>query len=337
MAIHHECSCGAHITLPTLSAGRRARCKSCGLVFRVPRPQWQIEAAVACAPAIEEIDCLRPEVNFTRNGTVIPPPLVGSRAVPRKTLAARAVADRPSFWEDAAKSFLFFASSNNLAILVMICLVQLVLLGLSSLPLVGLFTWLIWPTFGMWLFAFYFHVVVETAQGDDELSALGMSDIWEDMFWPSIRFVGCLLIALAPGIAVGMITSSKAEGVAWDLVMPAVAFGMLFWPVLVLGAAIGRTLPIRALPILVRTVAATPGPYLAVCVLVGVAGFVATQTTTSMMALVTRIFGQSAPLGVVMAAYAIGTVVETYTCIVVMRQIGLYYRHYKERFPWGAE
>jgi hypothetical protein len=112
---------------------------------------------------------------------------------------------------------------------------------------------------------------------------------------------------------------------------------VLLWPVLILGAAIGEQLPLRSLPLLLRTVASTPLPYVAVWLLVSMAGGIAVVTTTWMTDVLTSWFGADAPLTTVAAVALVSKTAELYAWIVAMRQIGLYYRHFKSRFPWEAE
>ena len=48
-------------------------------------------------------------------------------------------------------------------------------------------------------------------------------------------------------------------------------------------------------------------------------------------------FEDAPPISALIALAVVSELAEAYAWIVAMRQIGLYYRHYKSRFPWKAE
>ncbi len=334
MVIEYECVCGARISMPEAAAGRRARCRSCGLIARVPEPQWQIEAAIGINPSSEDrsLGAMPDHPPVTRNGTVLPP--VARR---RPASTDNSTSGGRSFWVDAIGSFTFFCHGSNLAILVTITMIQLALLFLGSIPIANLLTWLIGPLFGMWLSAFALNVVTETAQGDDVLSAPGATDPFDDLLRPSLQFIGCWLLAMGPAVLIALMAATWGGGVPWHLVGVLGGIGLFFLPVLILGTAIGGELPLRSIPLLIRTVLGTLGPYLSVCMMVGLAALVAVSSINGMGKLVTTLFGTSVPLPVTLIVIALGELIEVCAWIVAMRQIGLYYRHFKSSFPWQAE
>ncbi|MBN1345653.1 MAG: hypothetical protein JXQ73_23375 [Phycisphaerae bacterium] len=242
-----------------------------------------------------------------------------------------------SFWEDAAWSFIFFVRGSNLAALVAVVFVQLIILGLGFVPLFGFVVFCIQLIFAGWLCAFYFHIVGETAGGEDEISVPGFSDWMEDIIRPLFRFIGCGVIALGPAGFFAVILLAKSEDPSMTGPAVLAAIGMFFWPALILGAAIGNALPVRTLPLVLRTALGTPLPYLAVCLFVGVAGLVLYMSTTGLADMILKVFGQEIPTSILIAMAVVAKIVEAYTTIVAMRQIGLFYRHYKARFPWAAE
>ncbi len=85
--------------------------------------------------------------------------------------------------------------------------------------------------------------------------------------------------------------------------------------------------------VVVRTVLAAPVPYLAVCgaILVAVSFQYVVDSDT-----VTALVGNIG-VGPVIALAFLSQALSLYASIVAMRVIGLYYRHYKQRFPWQAE
>lgn len=337
VSIRYECICGTHIRLPERAAGRRARCTSCGAVFNVPRSGQCVPAAKREAPPqdpVTEVGLLAPSPMGVDGGPMSPAtrPVAVARQT-RNTIGE----DKSSFWEDAAWSFVFFLNTANLSVLITVSLVQLLLVGLQFVPFLGMLGWVLSLLFWMWLCSFYFHVVLETAAGEDELSTAGFSDIMEELIRPCLRFLICGAIALGPAYLVAVSGIAKEDEVPWHAVIPVGAAGLFLWPVMILGTAVGGGLPLRSIHLLILTVIKTPLAYLSVCLLVGVAIVSASVSTMGMDGLLTRLFGRHPPLSLVAISVVLGGVVQTYAWIVAMRVIGLYYRHFKSRFPWRAE
>ncbi len=336
MFIEHECACGAIIRLPDTAAGRRARCRSCGLIFRVPEshhPDAYALAEIESSPHAKADTSRIPDVGVGPNGTIMAY-RAGFDAPGQTRRGSDDQALARSFWEDLAWSFGFLRRSSNVAPYAIIVGIHWGLLALGSLPFVCLLAWGAWPFFLLWLGAFYLNVVVETAQGDDEVSASNLADPIDDIFVPGLRFFLCCIVGLAPTTLALALATSTETAIPWHVLLPTAIVGLLLWPLLIVGTAIGEQLPIRSLPALLKGMASTPGPYLAVCVMVVVAGLIAYGMAAGFDGLLLRAFDQKVPPMLQVVSTGIGAVAGVYGWIVAMRMIGVYYRHHKEHFPW---
>lgn len=342
MTIHYQCACGAEIALPELAAGRRARCRSCGAVFRVPQPMGPDLSG--WADAEREFDPgpmrRRPDAARAVDGTPSASPVryQPALAVPpgmeRRGGVTRFNAPPPSFWEDLAWSFVFFLRGSNLASFAMIVLVGLVLAGLSFVPIAWMITWGLGPMFAGWVVAFFLHIVVETADGEDEWSPMSTADIWDDLIKPAFQFTACCLIAFGPALVVSSYVRAGQSDVSPYGLLGLAALGAFVWPILVLATAIGHQLPLAYLPTLVRAVFVAPASYLAICLSVIAAGGLGVLLAKGPVGLLASQFGPNPPIALAVAVVAFMHIAEVYAIMVCMRLIGLYYRHFKDELPF---
>lgn len=340
MAITGRCPCGATIHLPDSAAGRRARCRSCGQVFRVPGVAFSPAAAPATAgPAAPQPS---PDIELAPSDTPAQPrayydmPMAGARGVEGDWIEP----SERSFWGDAAWSFVFFLDAGNLVTLLALCLLRTLTNAITTLSFMGIGMFLL-PAVSMlftaWLWSFYVNIVVETARGEDGLPNVWVTSLYEDIILPAIRFMACWLVVLLPaGIAAMTMVYARGD-VAWNVVAGIAAVGLFFWPVMVLGAALGEGLPLASIPMLILTVLRAFAPYVAVCVLVAIAAGIAFASQRGL-----DLFFASPRGANISAAGAVGmrllaAAADIYAWIVAMRLIGLYYRHFKTQFPWKAE
>ena len=136
-------------------------------------------------------------------------------------------------------------------------------------------------------------------------------------------------MALAPAIAVNLAVR------AWDLTVPhwlspaLVLLGCAFWPVIILAVSIGGGFGGLWPHVILRTALAAPVAYVAI---------VATLALAVGLALLPDMLLPASRLGQSFwALHTLNAVVTAYASIVAMKAIGLYYRHYKHKFPWAAE
>lgn len=115
------------------------------------------------------------------------------------------------------------------------------------------------------------------------------------------------------------------------------ALGVFFWPSTILTIAVGDSLGAIRPVLIVRTVVGAFLPYLAIwaMLLAAISLFVAPIAgITAGLLDNTRLAGL---LGGGWTTYVIASVLAGYLMIVIMRIIGLYYRHFKSDFAWAAE
>jgi hypothetical protein len=189
-------------------------------------------------------------------------------------------------------------------------------------------------TLGCWLLAFYLGVLLEAASGEDLLPTPSITDPWSDLVRPGLLVLATVFLAIAPALAVYLLGAPTGyASLPWLLAV----LGLFFWPATILIVAIGDGFGGLRPDIVVRTVVSAFLPYLIIWILL-ILAFVPTVLVA---------LGAEADLpglkvlrtsraGMVLWAL-LGTAVRTYTMIVSMRLIGLYYRHFKQRFPWQAE
>jgi len=365
MSIRHTCGCGARIRLPESAAGRKARCKSCGAVFRVPQPAAdgppvQPDVANGSSPASghagahphEPGDWLQEfaDTEAKAEGQPVraldlsaPLAIESDDDLPRSGRPVIERSDRDpiiepqrSFWADLAASFLFFLDGGNMVMFLVVILIGVWDALVSFAPLfISLIGHVV---LNGYLCAFYMGTVLESASGEDELPGVSISNVFDDLFMPLVRFLGTWLIVLLPAFIAMMATLKGCDGPVdeleanWGLVTGLAVAGLAVWPVVVLGVAISGTLKGMLPHTAIRTILAAPLPYLAIL-------------ATLVVAALIRVFAAEVPgwlglpptSGVVIGTAVLAVVAGVYSMIVAMRVIGLYYRHYKHRFPWTAE
>jgi hypothetical protein len=183
-----------------------------------------------------------------------------------------------------------------------------------------------------WIASYLFNVVLDAANGEEDLPDLALTGGWmDDVIVPFFKFMVTWLAALTPAIAYiawiatsgpQLLTNPTAEIVALA------AAGVLLWPIIVLAVAVGGVATVLRVDLLVKTVVRTFVPYLLVCVLAGVA-FGSSWFTQGVLPRMSGLGGSA------LATSMVSIVVGLYFWIVAMRCIGLYYHHFKGRFAWS--
>jgi len=322
MAIEFPCSgCGKAMRAPDGSAGRSARCPLCGTTQTIP--------------TADEGDDIFPSIEPARLSDDSPacePPM-------HRPVAKGVVPPARGFWGDAILSFIVpFRGSGPF------------LFGL--LVLMHIFHWLLGfgGAFGFagrviitgWLCGYYLNVVLETCAGQDELPSFTITEgVWDDILRPTFLFLGGTVVALLPmlvWLAGVYLRDGILGGVNDGLVgLVLLGVGLFFWPMTILtisvhgfsirmlrydqqGLSIARAFP-QYLVIWILLIALTAGWWVSI---------VATVTLTGILGL--------RSISVAILVLVTGTAFfQGYFATVGMRIIGLYYRHYKDRFTWVAE
>jgi hypothetical protein len=216
------------------------------------------------------------------------------------------------------------------------------------------------------LAAIYLRTVLDAASGTDKLSIssdeapvglnLGRSErlldwSFEDkalinllaqglgtaayVFLPAliVMFIRDVHLAGGRGIPLFVREVSRLQIAPDPLVRTFVGLGFALWPSVILMVAIGGTIRELWPHLVLRTALAAPLAYLAVtsvcllpCVLLSFA------FSPSGVALLSGVPGP-----VIRGTHWLPIVLLPYSILVATHAIGLYYRYYKERFPWAAE
>ncbi|HUW81556.1 MAG TPA: hypothetical protein VMZ31_02020 [Phycisphaerae bacterium] len=327
MPIHVRCTCGVRLRFPDGTEGKYAQCKKCGAkvliepedVSETPNtanPRQGASAAGAHAPSSEE------DLILSARGIASD---TGLRAEKNRKTAA-------NFWVDVGQSFVFFLRLDNLASFVLVVVMNL-LIAVSGYGMIwGLFGGLVLR--GL-LAAFYLNVIVEVARGEDKLPAFSLTDFWDDVVRPGLLFLVSMLLVMVPAVVAYVWAPSTSDfGLPWILGV----VGLFCWPATVLMVAIGDGFRSLRPDLVLRTILSAFAPYLAIWIMLLLAA-----APTYLPELLTWGASDELPAaaergpGLILTQALAARAASAYTMIVSMRLIGLYYRHFKKRFPWRAE
>jgi hypothetical protein len=364
-----RCACGAKYRFPDASIGKRAKCKECGAVF-VLQPHDEVDLApipLADEPPVED------EVAVAAREVEAPvEPIQGEVFVPTGSPAAvlssgSGLAAAPAgaavgrtFASDVLWTFLFLASPSSLITFVCLWLAMSLAPLVSCVPLIGLFLWL--AVLG-WYCAYLFEVLSVAAAGETDLPELRSPTAAIDLIDGLFKWIGSWVFVFIPAILYIIVTWSRTGLGGWNLVpyltdglagvlagtgpmtpvfYVLVYLGIGFWPMVVLCVALGGFASLQRLDLILWTILKTLPVYLLTLGLMLGAVFLQqglTNLAGGSLAAQTRT-GAASPVQLLGGAMLLGvliTGIEIYLDIVLMRLIGLYYHHFKERFAfsWG--
>jgi len=299
--------------MPDHAAGRKARCRQCGSVLTVPIPAPVLASSVS-VPHTE------PQQKVSRWRRIYegqPPP--GDDEPNLTPLIST------GFWSDTVKAFVFFRKPGNLASWMGITFVHVLL------TLVGYGGWIaVYATILLYgyICAFYMGIIREVASGEDALPNVWIHNVLDDLIMPMIQFLGTFAWVLLPAGVTALAYWWSDKDVPWGMIKIVALCGMLLWPAVMLGVAIGGGFDGLWPHVVLRTILSAPIAYLAVClaILAAVAVLMLTQLPQVQNA-----------IGSGLLLWFIDIIITPYAMIVTMIVIGLFYRHFKHRFPWAAE
>jgi hypothetical protein len=101
-----------------------------------------------------------------------------------------------------------------------------------------------------------------------------------------------------------------------------------------LAASIGGAGAAVRLDLLVRTIGSAFLPYLGVWLMLLIAGVATSVSLLEGLGLLPGFLERAMSYG--FGATLVSVFMGVYTTIITMKLIGLYYRHYSDRFPWDA-
>jgi hypothetical protein len=234
---------------------------------------------------------------------------------------------RRGFLADMLSSFYFAGIRNNAlnvlaaavpgALLAMVLSLPLPIGPLRALAIIPL------ALIGIYLIQFYWSVLKETANGEDEIPWVAADwDLWEDAGKPVLWIAGITILCLLPSL---ISLSIVPPGVPWrqTAACAALVMGMLLWPVGVMSVAIGNTILFARPDWLVRCMIGIGPLYLLAWALVML-------VLGSWWVFLT--VARELPLAAIL-----GVFVNFYLGYVLFRMLGLIYYHFRTRFPWRFE
>ena len=178
------------------------------------------------------------------------------------------------------------------------------------------------------LCSFWCRVIAYTADGDDRWPFVATAEgLWEDVFLPALQFLGAWLAVLAPAVAT--LIAIRATGnfaQLWPVAATLGVCGMFLWPSVMLATALGGCRAAVRLDMHVATAFNAFFPYLAIWVMLLVPVGIAAAGE--------MFRPQLEGFGGVLLRLLVPSGLESYCIVVVMRQIGLFYRHFQDQIPW---
>ena len=359
MPILVHCDCGATFEVDDRYAGRRGHCFECGRSVAVPDPSVDEEEAgeIPLAPIdtsdTQPAPVRRPPVDRLLSGSepAAPTSPTPSAEAPVETVY-RHTSDRDAildpefgFWHDALRSFYLFLDPDNLFACLFVWVLHMFIGALSYAAAQGAILWFIPPLILLfqlvlvgWLCGFYLDIILETARGEDALPPLTVEgNPCSDMLRPLSLFVGSWVAVLLPAglcLAVEPLTGRAVDPL---IVLSLAGLGVFFWPSTILTIAVGDSLGAIRPVLIVRTVVRSFLPYLAIWVMLLAAIGLFVVPIAGIRTGVLDNTPLAGLLGGGWIAYVITSVLAGYLMIVIMRIVGLYYRHFKSDFAWAAE
>lgn len=341
----YQCICGAKYKFPDSAIGKKAKCKQCGEVFTLSGDddapiaiaeephdsKWNLEDEVAAAARARQVA----EVTAAPEAPRVPP------AVPARAASA-------SFGQSLLWSVFFPSSVYNLIAFFAIWL------GLAIGHLIPFLSIVV----SLWYAAFRFAVIESAAAGEKGLPEVEFSRAaMVDAVGDALRWIATWGIALAPAIVYFFIIASSGSGglmrAASTLtggvtgLMPGsgadpvmillVGFGLCLWPIIVLVVTLGGFDCLIRFDLIVATIVRSFPAYLLTLTVV----FGATVLEEFLGNTVFREMGPGmvrggvgTMIGTGLAAHALFVGITLYCNIVMLKAIGLYYHHNKEKFAW---
>lgn len=262
---------------------------------------------------------------------------------PSTSPSSRDVISGPSrgYWADAINSFVYpiWSLNNGVTFFVLVLVVSLRAF-LGTIGILGILGAII---ISGWLSSLYFSVVQETASGSRDLPGIKMEDgVIEDIIKPLFKYIGAIACALLPTalylilLATGVVPDFMQSGI---IMLIWLAAGIFAWPFFMMLFAFNALGSIFRIDLMVTTVFKTFLPYCALWLMLLLVGFGSLFPIIG-VGLFAAGFDIDLPelsLGATLLANMAEDSIGLYLTIVAMRQIGLYYLHFKSRFTFLFE
>ena len=168
-----------------------------------------------------------------------------------------------------------------------------------------------------YLFAFLQHIVVSTANGEENVPGWPeVSGFWDDMVVPFFRLIAICAVCVGPGIAT-MIATGVGLGI------PVLLLGLFCLPMALLAVSLAGSIAGLNPLIIFSGITKIPGPYLIACVVL--LGIVALERVTEAIVSISAIYILPA---------LVAKFISLYGLTVEMRILGLLYYTNKEKLSW---
>ncbi|MHC4546463.1 MAG: hypothetical protein ACYTDW_19140 [Planctomycetota bacterium] len=306
MTIKFNCPyCNALIAFDSKHAGKRARCQTCQQLFFIPHKDDEKPKKIKT----EEIEIAEPIPGFYRAVLV--------------------------------ESWKIFTTQSNATPLVFVALVVCVKFFFGFLnftltipgrgitlevpmPLGTILTIAAWGA----LFWYYMQIIYSTAFNTEGLPPVYLGSFRKFM-WNILKSIYMIFIILVvvelPYIIAAVIT--KSTGVEWPVFLNILKVGCLFFfPIAILTVAIGKDLTMLRPDYLLIPIFQAFKPYLVVAALL---------ITVGVLEMHTKQFNPSAKATILsITGHLFLNLVIQVIAIIIMRAIGLFYRHYSDHLPW---
>lgn len=359
------CACGKTYRFAPEYAGRSARCRACGKVFRIgegageskPKHSAKKKDADDWASGLEDLERSgKAEVRVTASeddsdeGVPAARPPRGSYLKPRTGATG--------FLKDVGFSFLFVADPHNAIIFATLWLLSILRYPVAIVPCFGLVAILLIT--GV-ICAYKFHIIATAANGDDRLPPVDVVSGIGEMAEGAAKLIASWIVVMLPalawvlisGVGVGeLLNSLSGRGsligaLSSDdfTVVLLIYGGMFLWPMVILCVALGGIDSLLRIDLILLTLVRTfPAYLLATGILIGTSllqeglfkllGLAAASSAAAGGTGGTVSFN-SQTLGKLIMLGAVAGGVEVYLTLVCLRVIGLYYHHFKSRFAWS--
>lgn len=338
-----QCKCGRAFEVADALAGLTAECPACGADAAVPFPGQGEELAlntrdytprevtVIAEPIPEDV----PTVGYASADTerTLQDAMTGPRP---ETFGDTIRPPRVRFARDVFAGFGALFAGPNRRMLPTLAGLNLLLATPVALGPLGVWFWpfLGFVPLGLQL-ALGFRACQAACAGFDDEKLLAIQDgVWEDIIRPLLWLLGTLWVSLIPlWIYYGVLYAARLPRVPL-IEIELLLVSLFVWPATVLTLVMGESLSDLTPANVGRMIVGAFVPYVIVWTVVAIVAMagvgiahLASRTVSASSA------GQFCPMiGVWVLLTGLGA-----TGLLVMRTIGLLYRHYKAQLPFAAE
>ncbi len=358
--------CQAQYKVAESAAGRRAKCKKCGQSFTIPAPEQPApppetgvgQSDFEALAAGEAQAAPEPAIGTPNAASGVAPGAAPGGAGVRDGVAAAGYA---GYFSALGRTLTFPAQPHNLVTYLFVCLFLAIGTG-ASFVLGMCLGWVIALIVAAWYMAFQFGVVLEAADGKDELPDLNyFSGLFTELLMPFLQMAAASIVSLLPAMIAFIVVSVQQGRDALDvtgeafglltgrydvvlelgspesqiLVGALLVVGVFLWPMFILVVAVGGLPGLVRLDLIGATILRSLPAY---CIVVGVVYASQGLEYVSVLALAglglrSIVTGGRMPLLLLLPVAIV--LVRVYVSVVAMRAIGLYYHHFKQRFAWS--